>query len=333
MPGISPTPARPKTSLTVACRHLLSRCGPVMVILCVLATGCRQKDLVYPQELCKLNVRFVWDNAEKASLEGMTLLFYPQDPAGEFWRFEIPGRDGGSVEIPAGEYTLIAVNNDLPDVVLTDMPYSLASLTALDALYARSYASPTGMVYEGKVGNISVAPDKVSYRSYDNGCVVNSPPEIYCYPDSLSTVYNVVVDQIQRLELAKSVEGILSGCAHGTLLSTGSPIPPAVAIPFEMDIDTDKEKFTGTTTGFADDSPGARYILTLRVHYVAGGGYEKILDVTDAVENSFYPHNVYIHITGLTLPEEPTIDTDEVGMKVDVDGWHMIDINLDSKNY
>ncbi|MDE6770939.1 MAG: hypothetical protein K2J78_14540 [Muribaculaceae bacterium] len=67
--------------------------------------------------------------------------------------------------------------------------------------------------------------------------------------------------------------------------------------------------------------------------YYAGGGYEKSFDVTEQVINSFYPHNVYININGLTLPDEPTIDPDEVGMKVDVEGWKVIEVDLDSENY
>lgn len=304
----------------------------LLLLGCVLA-GCNQKELLFPDEMCRVDIRFLWDKAESADPEGMTLLFYPREERGEFWRFEISGKDGGPVEIPWGTYTLVAVNNDLPGVLLKDMPYSSASLTAKDMPRSQTYASQVGTVYEGMVENLKIMPGEVSYASDDGETVSSTLSVVGCYPDTVSTVYNVIIDGVERIEWVKSVEGIFDGCAGGILISSQTALEPSVATQFALEVDTEKGTFVGATTGFPNNASSARYSLTLRLAYYAGGGYEKTFDVTEQVKNSLSLHNVYIIINGLTLPDEPTIEPDEVGMKVDVDGWKVIEINLDSENY
>lgn len=298
-----------------------------------MAGGCTQKELLSPEEMCRVDVRFLWDKAQDGSPDGMTLLFYPEDARSEFWRFEISGKEGGPVELPWGTYTLVALNNDLPGIRLKDMPYESASLTALEMPRSQIYVSPVGMVYEGKVTDLRIMPDKLSYTAANGEMVTNSLSVVECYPDSVSTVYHVIIDGVEGIERVKSVEGVLAGCAEGMLLSSHVPLEPSVATQFNMDIDTGSGMVVGSTTGFPNNASSARYELTLRLHYYAGGGYEKSFDVTEQVINSFYPHNVYLFIKGLTLPDEPTIDLDEVGVKVDVEGWKVIEIDLDSENY
>lgn len=306
-----------------------------LFILPLLAIGsllesCTQKDILYPEQMCRLDVRFLWDKAKEADPEGMTLLFYPQGEREEFWRFEISGRDGGPVEIPWGTYTLVAVNNDLPATILKDMPYSSASLTARELPRALTYSSPVGIVYEAKVETLIVMPHEVSYSSADGHMTTDPMSVVECYPDTISTLYHVIFDEVVGIERVKSVEGVFEGCAGGILLSSLNPLEPAVSVPFGLDVDVENVRFSGSTTGFPN-KPSASYGITLRLAYYGGGGYEKYFDVTEQVLNSFNKHNVYIIIKGLDLPEERPIEPDEVGMKVDVDGWKVIEINLDSE--
>lgn len=295
-------------------------CISLIVLNALLFMGCNQKDLLFPDELCKAEIHFNWDKAPEAYPEGMTLLFYPLDSGGEFWRFEISGRDGGAVELPWGNYTLIALNNDLPGVMLKDMPYSSASLSVREMPQSRYYASPVGMVYEGKIDNLKIMPGEGSNV-------------IECRLDSMSTEYNVIIEDISGIERVKSVQAVFEGCSEGIFLSTLEPLSSTVTTQLFLETDYEHSTFKGSTTGFPSAATTAAYVLTLRVAYFDGGVYEKSFDVTRRVINSLYPHHVYIIIKGLDLPEEPTIEPDEVGMKVDVDGWKVIEIDLDSTNY
>lgn len=297
-----------------------------------LVTSCQQKDLIYPEEMCILNVKFVWDKARGASTEGMTLLFYPHDSQGEFWRYEIAGVKGGAVEIPQGKYTMIAVNNDVSDINLIDWPFSSASLTAMEQRYSQTYVSSVGMVYEGQVKDMEIGPAKVSYLSEDSERVENSPPLVYCYPDSIATIYNFVIADVENIQRARSVAGVLTGCAQGVLLASETPITHDVSTLFGMEVESDKSRITGHTCGFPASLQTAHYLLSLRVGYRTGKVYEKVFDVTPQIANQSQYHNVYIHINGLSLPEDPGGNPDDVGMKVDVDGWNVIEVDLDSAN-
>lgn len=290
----------------------------LLVSLALALDACTQKELVYPDEgPCRIDVRFLWDNAPEASPEGMTLLFYPLEKDGEFWRFEISGRNGGAVEITPGNYTLVALNNDLAGVRLTDMPYDAASLNVIEVPRRQDLASPAGMVYMGRIDNLEITPGR----------------QVTCYPDSISTIFHVLVPDIKGIEKVSQASAVMEGPASGIRLSTLTPLAPPVAVAFDLQTDLHEASFAGYTSGFLAGSSPASYMLTFRVTYKGGGAYEKTYDVTDLVINYFYRHNVYIIIRGLTLPEEPTIKPDEVGIKVDVDGWKVVDIHIDSTNY
>lgn len=311
----------PQRHIAVMPGNARCRFGTIALCLLICLTlalgGCRQKDLVFPNEgLCRIDIRFLWNNAVNASPEGMTLLFYPLEEDSEFWRFEISGCEGGTVEMPEGSYTMIAVNNDLPGVSLTTMPYEAASLNVRDVPRSQTYASPTGMVYMGRIDKVEI-----------------SSREVNCYPDSISTLFHVVADSINGMERVRSASAVIEGLASGVSLFTLKPFESTVAVAFDLATDKDSASFTGFTSGFLSDPSSASYMLTLRVGYNGGGAYEKTFDVTEQVINYFYQHNVYIIIRGLILPEEPTIKPDEVGIKVDVDGWRVVDINIDSTDY
>ncbi|MDE7179591.1 MAG: DUF5119 domain-containing protein [Muribaculaceae bacterium] len=310
------------------CRQAEKGYAIILMVALFLLSGCNHKELVYPEQLCLVNVRFNWEKAEGADPKGMTLLFYPQDEHGEFWRFEIPGRNGGPVELTQGRYSLIAVNNDLPGIMLTDLPYSEASLTALEALRSVKYTVPTGMPYVGIVEPLDVYPGAVSYPSQSDGAFDTST--VVCPPDSAATIFNLSVEEIEGLERVRTVDAVLEGCAEGVRLPTLSPIGSDVSTLFELDINTSGNRASGATSGFLNDPASAAYSVTLRFHYYAGGGYEKKFDVTQQVLNSPRLHNVYLHINGLSLPQEPADDPNEVGLKVDVDGWSVLQIDINS---
>ncbi|MDE5692787.1 MAG: DUF5119 domain-containing protein [Duncaniella sp.] len=85
----------------------------VSCIVAVMMCGCHQKELVYPAStMIKVSVVFDWTYAPKASVDGMTVIFFPVGPEGSIWRYELPGQDGGDIEIPAGNYRMLAFNND-----------------------------------------------------------------------------------------------------------------------------------------------------------------------------------------------------------------------------
>jgi hypothetical protein len=92
---------------------------PFLFILTVaLTSGC---SLIYDYDDCPTEsvgaflVDSDWLYAPDADPEGMAYVFFPAE--GEEWRFDFPGRTGGEVKLPDGEYSVMAFNDDTSGVL------------------------------------------------------------------------------------------------------------------------------------------------------------------------------------------------------------------------
>ena len=280
-------------------------------------TACRQKELLYSGEPVKVMVDFDWQMAEDADPEGMTLVFFPADSCSKLWRFDIPGREGGEVELLSGRYNVIAYNSDLPGIGFTDKDsydrYSAIALNKND-----SAAAPSGMLYAAHLSPALV---------FDND---GSSPVISLSPDSLSTVYHIRLDSVSGTERIKTATALLRGIARSVCLRLQCNSIESCAISAPLIISPENRSVLETvTTGFGNpDIPDPRIELEVAVT-TSHGKYRKTFDVTDQVMNSKYPRNVDINITGLDIPAADTPVNpggDDVGISVGVDGWQVIEI-------
>lgn len=308
-------------------------CACILIMLAAMLSGCRQKELESPVgAICTVDVRFLWDNAPEANPEGMTLLFYPHDTSGSFWRYDIAGKDGGQVEIESGTYTMIALNNDLPGVRLEHISY-IDSATAMTVSATKALADSTGILYEGMVGNIRVMPGYVSYCASDGRMRGGQDTRIECRPDSVTTIFDIRLTDATGMERVRTLDGELEGCAAGISMLTHLTLPDSVKVALPMSFDPSAGTATGSVTGFARNDYPSTYTLVLRARYTNGILYEKKLDVTEKILNHPYPHRVEIIINGLIFPENPSHDGDNqnsLGIDVGVDGWHTVEIDINN---
>lgn len=300
-----------------------------MLSLVALATGCRHKGLVYPGTMQVVDVCFVWDNAPAADPEGMTVYFYPRSAGGKIWRYDIAGRDGGPVELPAGLYSMLAVNSDLPGVTFTGTE-SLESFTARarQTVGSDTIVSPTGMLYGGTTLEVEVGAEASN--------------RVVCLPDSLGVIYNINVASITGAQRLRSATVTLAGIATAVNVATDRPddrrcctvTPLTAAAPLTPAASGDSVKcpYTSTTSGFGTPGGGAaHFAVTVTASLTSGKTYMRSFDVTDQVVNCMHPRNVNIYIGDIELPDgEGSGDDEDVGISVGVDGWHEIIINLPS---
>lgn len=299
-------------------------CIPRLIPLLILAlwaagkfTACRQKELLYTGEPTKVMVDFDWQKAEGADPEGMTLIFFPADESSQLWRFDIPGRDGGEVELLSGRYRVLAYNSDLPGIGFTDTDsyneYSAIALNKNDSI-----ASPTGMLYAAHLSTALVFNTE--------GCT----PVISLSPDSLSTVYHIRLDSVSGTERIKTATAVLKGVARSVCLRLQCNSAEYCSVSAPLLISQERRSILETViTGFGNpDIPEPRMDLEVTVT-TSHGKYRKTFNVTDQVMNSKYARNVDINITGLDIPAADTPVTpggDDVGISVGVDGWQVIEI-------
>lgn len=291
--------------------------------------GCCQKDLYYPDEpspseqATMVDVRFHWDHAENAYVEGMSTYFFPLSPGGRIWQFEIAGMEGGTVVLPPGDYVMIAVNNDLPGVDMSagETPESVE-------VTARSYDSgllrPSGMVYGAASDCVSV-PSEISNTEEGSHVVIDLSP------DSLATVYNVILKDVAQTDRIESMYAHISGIAESRYIYDGiaGEESGTVNIPISMT----EGVLSGSATGLGTPAGTPKFTLTLYATLTDRRKVARSLtfDVTEQVMEAANPHNIYIVVSGIDFdlegPDTPPQD-DGVGMDVDVDGWDSIIIDI-----
>lgn len=295
-----------------------------MAVVCV---GCNQKDLCYDD--CDLDhgasiveIKFLWNHAEQANVEGMSTYFFPLDPDGKIWNFEIAGKVGGAVAIPCGRYALIALNNDSPGVDISSGVTPM-SVTVNARYYNDGTLRPSGMIYGNVIDNVTILPELCPLQT------------ISVMPDSLAVVYNINLTDISQPERIVSMQANLSGLAvsmniDGKRSTDGSAI---IAIPLEKK----GGEMTGATTGLGTPSESPHFTLTLYAELADSKRIAKSMtfDVTDQIVGAHNPHNVFITLSGINFddvaPDEPG-EGNDVGLDVDVDGWSVITVDLISGN-
>lgn len=304
----------------------------VLMLSLIVLSSCEHKDIMCPGNMSnQIEVCFEWDKAREADPEGMTLYFFSQGQGGRVWRFDISGRNGGAVELPMGEYSMIAYNNDLPTINISGSE-SFGSLSAsLRKPEGKTYYKPCGMLYSAVVDYIEVSPCGVTYVSAD-GAVKNCPKGLVrCYPDSMSTLYTVIVKNVDGIDRVKSSVARLNGIAAEMKLGTATAALYPSEISFSLAIDRSSKILNSTAGAFSPEDDNQKYILDLLITRTDGKVFSRSFDVSDQVMNLRYLRNVVIIIDGLNIPDIDLPDNpgDNVGgIDVDVDGWDVVEIDL-----
>lgn len=304
------------------------------IVVSLILQSCRHSAIICPEGGSRvLNVKFMWDEAEDAMPDGMTLYFFPVNSDGRIWRFDIAGRDGGKVELPYGSYRLLAFNNDLPRIDYSDTD-SYDGFTANARFAGKTLVYAPGLLYVATVDFVDVTVCGVEYLDHE-GCDKNCPQGlIRCYPRLESTIYNVIVRDIDGMSLVRSASATIDGIASAMKLVSNESTGHTVGESLQLSTLGQQPEMSGVTTGFGSIKGEFEYWLTVTVTRTDGKTFAKRFDVSSQVLNSSNPRNVTIVVDGLEIPDDdlPPSSDDDVGIDVGVDGWHeiIIDINTDS---
>lgn len=289
-----------------------------------------------------------WHDSPKASPEGMAYMFFPISGNGEPWRFDFPGKEGGSVPLPDGSFHVMVFNDDTSRVQLCDdQNYSEFFFCCRNAgLYDGVYSmpdSPVGPVVTDSGEPVKMTPDHIWGESVelmaleDNGVRVTrktgenpmsySERILVVFPHDLTPRYSYTVSGVSNLEGVARMCASLSGMASRYQLSLGLPAGDAVTFPVGMS----RNGNTSLSGGFYTFGrlPGAdeRNFLTLYFWLKDGRKFKYEFDVTTQIVAAPDPMDVMIRIDGVELPESGPGEADGA-FDVSVDGWdtYIIDI-------
>lgn len=337
------------------CGRRIDGHGAVHVLLICLASvfmcSCHQKELVYPAStMLKVTVSFDWKYAPEADPEGMSVVFFPIGGEGRIWRYELSGRDGGTVSLPAGRYRMLAFNNDTRYIsydgishfdtynaytfkTAVSWPQSvIETYPELNAYTA--YHSPDAL-YCGTAEDVSVSLCSVSYRPCDPGA---DPSDVQikecgkhiirCYPSPRTSKYTCVFRNVANATGMKRGYCLLTGLAPSDLIAEDILSDSEGAYAFLAGRKV--SEISGSVMAFGvSASPKACQYLYLVAVMSDGKVVAFRYDVSDQILNSPDKRNVMIIIDGVELPEVKPIVPDDpsTDFEVAVDDWEMIIIN------
>lgn len=301
-----------------------------LLILVLAASACSHKEILCPpSENRQITVLFDWSNTSGAAPEGMTLYFFPAGSHEKIWRYDISGPDGGPVELPTGNYRMVAFNSDLPGIEISGKDsYSEISANARRTS-AGDYISSTGMFYGTTVNRLEVTPCGVRYSDHNGETKECGQSVVKCCPDSLSTIFTVIFKKVGGLEQAVSATAVIHGVAAGIKIADRMPRDVGANLPSRLSINTADCEMASVSSAFfpAGSNP---VTIQLAVTCRDGKTYSREFDITEQIMNSPSKHNVIIILESINIPDgTPSSPGDEVGsIDVGVDGWSNIEIDI-----
>lgn len=298
--------------------------------LMMMLGACSHKEIVDPDgSEQSVKVAFMWDSVPYASPKGMTIYFFPLDPGGKVWRYDIPGRDGGATPIPAGNYHMLAYNNDQPGIEVAGFT-SAHGCTASAVCLPDDVTYGTGELFCAMVSPVSVTPCGVKYTAADGQEKECPQGLVRAYPQRRYCDYEVIVRNIEGLEYVRSAQVWIDGMASEINMASGQldQRPVTLAVRTERVAHADELRGESTALGACTELP--EITATLKIARTDGVGLEKAFNVTRQILDAPRPHHVVVVIDGVDIPApgEGGGEGGDVGLDVGVEGWQVIYIDI-----
>lgn len=296
-------------------------------IISLILMSCDHKELYSPDEVAyDVMVNIEWDSVPDTSgpqSGGMILYFYPKG-GGNILRFELPSPNEGKISLLPGIYDVLAYNSDLTNIVIDGVVDKdstrciLYKKVNMDSVSA--YLAP-GMLYSAYEKRIVIEPSCCC-------CSKDNIQTVTLFPKEVCDHYLCTVENVDSLENVRCMYGVLSDMNRGRFLASYKDYAEPADIWFQFTIDKMEANAKFLTFG---NIKGAHTVNTLYIYAVLKDDRRIVYDVnvTRQITEAPDPRNVHIRVSGLKIPSVNPADTvGQGGIKVGVDGWKIIDINI-----
>lgn len=326
----------------------------IAVVAIILLPSCSH---IHQKDLCDLDstrthvkIVFDWSQVvEKADPEGMVLFFYPVD-GGKPMRYDLPGKEGGVIELPVGKYNILFYNNDTEanlygnieefekhraftrTVALLSKAFGNAVSTAprgADTDKQRLVGSPEQM-WGGPYRDIyELDSDACELCKKRHGKFCNDTDEetniLVLTPRKYVREVTVIGRNIIGADRAREVKGALTGMSSDINIKTRQPGEEQVTQPFEVVLDREKAHLNAHFYTFGHPDEEGKHYLDLYFVMEDGQKVHRRFDVTDQVRNAPDPWHIVIIIEELLLP--PVLE-DDSGLDPVIDEWQTEEVDI-----
>lgn len=317
-------------------KHIL-RLALLTVVTVLMLASCVHEPLCYTHpHTARLTIEFDWRDAPEAEPASMSVYLFPHGSDGQSLRYEFTGCEGGTIEVPVGDYDLVCVNSDTREVIYSERQTrddfylttpNTGLLSTLASLGIRVQAPPRAPGTEQQRVVQSLEPI-FRHRVDSIICVKDDTAQVVrMYPAPVACEYTVVIDSVPNLKYTSGISASLTSLSDGLHFYHGHTSSQLATVPFLLHSTRSAgETLTGGFLTFgdavADHSP---HILSVFVVLANGEKWYHEIDVTDQVHNAPDPRHVYIYVSGVPIPK-PIVNGG--GFHPTVDNWSDIIIPL-----
>lgn len=305
------------------------------IVLTLIA--CEPRELCYDHIRCaqaSVQVVFDWQKAPDAQPSGMTVLFYNLDnPSNEPTRYDFPGMEGGTVQLPSGRYQVMAYNYDTETILYRD----LSSMETLEA-YTRS----SSLEDETRLAHTRDAMPRAPQT--ENEPVILEPDPLWCAVSTPLTVtagkddqrvvlqptprfrqITITIHNVPNLQYTNQFGGALSGLAASVWMASGEVSERCATQAFPVSVvDATTLQMQLRIFGHcphAENGIVNKHLLTIYAILADDSRWYYPEDITqqlhDALSSSDDTH-VYIELEDLPIPK-PIVNGS--GFHPTIDGW------------
>lgn len=272
------------------------------------------RDLCYDHShIVSLSIRFDWKDCPDACPESMSVWFYSLDaPTSAPRRYDIPGRDGGTVRISYGSYRVLCLNADT-DAILYD------GETSWDGFRLHTRQINDSLVLEpNRVWASSVEGLKLE-MGQENAEIVFAMA-----PRTLNV--GIVLLNVPNIRYTSRMDASLSGMSASVGVVSSEQDDRHLSIPFELiregesTLAASVETFGHCPGGLLPD-PGT-HLLTLTATLSDGSPWSCSVDVTQEMhdpENLIDASHLRIVLDGKIHIPAPVVSGG--GLNPSVGGW------------
>ncbi|MDE5988038.1 MAG: DUF5119 domain-containing protein [Duncaniella sp.] len=295
-------------------------------------SSCDHKPLCYTHpHYAEVRVEFDWsENTSGTIPEMMSVYAYPRETGGPYVRFDIDAVEGGTIELPVGEWDFLTVNPTSSYIQFrgheTHSTFEAFTREAnpMEWLSRSSRAIPRAKGAEDE--NVRIAPDELWHQTLRNFRIeegVHSYSVVFTPTDPLSN-YTVEIRNIENLRHVLKISGTISGLGESMLLTNRTHMGAPVTMPYPTDKVDEKTVISRFRT-FGRHTDAKAHKIMVYCIMADGKQYYTEADATQQVVGAPDPRNVHIILDGLDLPKPIEGGS---GLDVDINDWNEIEIDI-----
>ncbi len=305
------------------------------------SVSCAHKDLDFGGSDGTAQIRFDWSDVANAQPNGMLLIVFKGSsqpvnlPFVESW--------GGSVRLPAGNYQMIAHNDNLSNVIAWGdswQEYRLYAQSTEINSFSRMFAGTRVVPRSAGTEEQSVIfePDLIWTAAVPEA-IIDKRSSITMLMKEVTEEYVFTISETKNLENVVEIVGTLSGMAESYLPVLQKSENYSCIIPFNLA--SDGQSIRGRVRTFGNrcseyylEHGDVEHKLTIYILLKDNSKYFATFDVTDAINEA--QQEAYVSGIDSEIPLSIVIDEfvipepmlDDSGLNASVDEWKEVNINI-----